>query len=184
MTILLASFFGIRAQEVAVKTNLLSDATLSPNIGIEVGLRPHWTFDFSGEINAWKVNDRSWRHWLVQPELRYWLCDRWQGHFFGIHLIGGQFNLNNIDVPDFFGNHFKKAATYRYQGWGVGAGIAYGYSWILSKHWNIEAEIGIGWIYNRYDKFPCATCGRKLKKNAVHNYVGPTKASINLVYLF
>lgn len=32
-----------KGQNVAVKTNLLSDALLNPNIGVEVGLAPKWT---------------------------------------------------------------------------------------------------------------------------------------------
>ena len=31
------------AQKVAVKTNLLSDAFFSPNLGVEVGFAPRWT---------------------------------------------------------------------------------------------------------------------------------------------
>ena len=27
--------------------------------------------------------DRRWKHWFVQPELRYWMCQPYGGHFFG-----------------------------------------------------------------------------------------------------
>ena len=66
----------------------------------------------------------------------------------------------------------------------VGAGIAYGYSWILDRHWNLEAEIGLGWVHTWYDVYPCANCGNKLRSNQHHNYYGPTKAAINLIYTF
>ena len=62
--------------------------------------------------------------------------------------------------------------------------MAYGYSWILGRHWNLEAELGIGWIYTKYDVFPCAKCGRKLASDRSHNYVGPTKVALNLVHVF
>ena len=55
---------------------------------------------------------------------------------------------------------------------------------LLSEHWNIEAELGIGWAYTRYDRYPCTRCGRKLQSGKAHNYVGPTKAAINIVYVF
>lgn len=29
---------------------------------------------------------------------------------------------------------------YRYEGWFIGAGVAYGYAWALSKHWNLPSE--------------------------------------------
>jgi len=66
----------------------------------------------------------------------------------------------------------------------VGAGVAYGYTWILGRHWNLEAELGVGWIYTRFDKYPCAECGTKLYSRRPHNYVGPTKLALNLVYIF
>lgn len=40
------------AQDAAVKTNLLSDTFLNPNLGIETGLSPRWTLDISGLFNA------------------------------------------------------------------------------------------------------------------------------------
>ena len=72
----------------------------------------------------------------------------------------------------------------RYQGWFAGGGIAYGYAWILNKRWNLEAELGLGWIYTRYDSYPCAQCGTKIADGKSHNYVGPTKAAVNLIYTF
>ena len=38
-------------------------------------------------------------HWLVQPELRYWTCDVFNGWFFGLHALGGQINIGGDDVP-------------------------------------------------------------------------------------
>ena len=60
------------AQDVAVKTNLLYDAALTLNLGAEVRLLPRWTMDVSGNLNAWAVNGHRWKHWVVQPEFRYW----------------------------------------------------------------------------------------------------------------
>lgn len=177
---------GAFAQKAAVKTNLLSDALLNPNIAGEFALAPRWTFDVSGQFNIWDLShDRKWKHWVVQPEIRYWFCDRFAGHFVGAHLLGGQYNVGHLDIPvSFLGTDFRKLKDTRYQGWFGGAGIAYGYDWVLSEHWNLEAEIGIGWTYTRYDRFRCSGCGKKIEENKPHNYFGPTKAAINLVYVF
>ena len=175
---------GVFAQKAALKTNIVSDALLSPNLGLEVGLAPKWTLNVAGQLNLWSVDGRKWRHWLVQPEARYWFCRRFQGHFLGVHAIGGEFNAGNVDLPvKFLGTDFRKLKDRRYEGWGAGAGIGYGYDWILSRHWNLEAEIGIGWIHARYDAYPCAVCGRKLGSGH-HNYFGPTKVALNLEYVF
>lgn len=176
----------VSAQEIGIKTNLVSDALLNANIGAEMRLSPKWSIDLSGDFNFWDLShDRKWKHWTVMPEARYWLCDALGGHFFGAHLLGGEFNVGNLDLPfSFLGSDFRQLRDNRFQGWRAGVGIAYGYSWLLSKHWNLEAEIGIGYVYARYDRFECADCGRKVESNRSHHYFGPTKAAINLVYVF
>lgn len=177
---------GVKAQHVGIKTNLLYDALLTPTIGVEVGLAPKWSLDVSGSLNDWVVNNKRWKQWMVQPEARYWFCRNFSGHFLGVHAIGGQYNFGNLNfgIDKFLGTDLKILKNHRLQGWMAGAGVAYGYSWILSKHWNFEAEIGIGWIYTRYDEFQCQGCGQKLKENVPHNYFGPTKAALNIIYVF
>lgn len=173
------------AQNFAMKTNLLYDATATVNVGMEAGLAPRWTFDLSGNINAWTIQDAKWKHWLVQPEVRYWFCDRFQGHFLGIHGIGAAYNVGFItnDIR-FLGNDFSILSDHRVQGYGWGAGVAYGYACPLSKHLNLEFELGVGYVYTRYDKFECDGCGKQVADNVPFHYVGPTKAAINLVYVF
>lgn len=172
----------VSARQVALKTNLLYDATLTLNLGVEFQAAPKWTVDISGNLNAWKLSDqRNFRHWMLQPEARYWFCEPIQGHFVAANIIGGQFNFGGWPMKTGF---FSPLHSSRYQGWAVGAGIAYGYSWILSRHWNIEAEIGVGYLYRNYDKFNCAGCGKKVKENVGKHYVGPTKAALNIVYVF
>lgn len=172
--------------QVAVKTNVLYDATATINIGIEVGLSSRWTLDLSGDLNAWEFSHgRRWKHWFLQPEGRYWLCDRFSGSFIAMHLHGGQFNIGNLDNGiDFFGSDFGELSDRRVQGWFLGAGVGYGYAWVLGRHWNIEAEIAIGYAYARYDKYDCESCDEKIADDKDHHYVGPTKAAINLIYVF
>lgn len=176
----------VKGQEVGVKTNLFYDAFANVNAGLEFGLAPKWTVDVSGDFNGWTMsNDRRWKHWFVQPELRYWFCDRFSGHFVGVHAHGGQFNVGGLkNDMNFLGTHFSKLSDYRFQGWFIGGGVGYGYSWILSRHWNLEGEVGFGYSYTRFDRFRCAGCGRKEEEDKVHHYVGPTKAAVNLIYLF
>ena len=93
-------------------------------------------------------------------------------------MLGGEYNLAKVRMP--FGL-YKGLRDTRYQGWGIGGGIAYGYQWLLSKHWGLEAT-GVGYIYSEYDRFPCTNCGRKIE-SATKHYFGPTKAAISLIYL-
>lgn len=52
----------------------------------------------------------------------------------------------------------------------------------IEKRWSIEASVGLGYARILYDKYPCTTCGTK-QKDASKNYLGPTKASVSLIYL-
>lgn len=173
------------AQEWALKSNLLYDATTTINLGFETALAEKWTFDLSGNWNPFQFEDNmKWKHWLIQPEFRYWTCRKFGGHFFAAHLLGGQYNFGNIDgLPNFFGSDLSQLADHRYEGWYAGAGVGYGYAWMLGKHWNLEAEIGVGAAYTNFEKYECPKCG-KLVGTDDHIYYGLTKLAINLVYLF
>ena len=174
----------VKGQNVSVKSNLLYDAAATINLGAEVKVAPRWSVELTGDLNAWTIKGHRWRHWFVQPEGRYWFCDAFAKHFIGFHGIGGKFNVGNIDTGiSFLGTDLRKLKDARYQGWGVGAGIAYGYALPLARSWNMEFEIGFGYVYLEYDRFECVDCGRKTGSGH-HNYVGPTKAAINLVYIF
>jgi hypothetical protein len=175
----------VNAQEWAIKTNVLYDATATINLGVEIGIAPKWTLDISGNLNAWSKDEQTrWKHWLVQPEARYWFCDRFSRHFIGAHAIGGAFNLGGINNNlSFLGTDFSVLKEKRYQGYAYGGGIAYGFAFMLSEHINLELEAGFGYMYLDYDIYECGNCGRRIDEGT-HHYVGPTKAAINLVFLF
>lgn len=175
-------------QKAAIKTNLLYDATSTLNLGFEFGLSPKWTLDISGNYNPWEFGDnRKMKHWLVQPEFRYWLCEKFNGHFFGIHAHGAQYNWGGM-LPwgfkdgEMFGVYSRQMSDHRYEGWLLGAGISYGYQWILGKRWSLEASVGLGYAYLDYGKFKCEKCGEKIADQH-RNYFGPTKAAISIIYI-
>lgn len=170
--LLFISFFlpNLLSQNVALKTNGLYWLTTTPNLGVEVALSRKVSIEVSGAYNPWTFkDDKKMRFWMVQPEAKYWFCEKMEGHFVGIHAHGAQY----------FGGFGDK----RYDGYLAGGGISYGYDWILSPHWNIEAEIGIGYAhlwYKESPRIPCVKCQKDKNKN----YFGPTKAAVSLIYIF
>lgn len=170
LTVFCGLTHSVKAQKVAAKTNALYWATTTPNLGLEFGLNNKITLDVLGAYNPWTFkDDKKMRFWLVQPEVRYWLCEKFEGHFFGAHIHGAQY----------FGGFDK----YRYDGYLAGAGISYGYNWILNSHWNLEATLGVGYAYLWYKQSPRIPC-IKCYKNTDKHYFGPTKVAVSLVYLF
>ncbi|MCC8197659.1 MAG: DUF3575 domain-containing protein [Tannerellaceae bacterium] len=163
----------LSSQTVAVKTNLLYDATTTINLEGEVKLAARWTLGLSGNYNPWTFSeDKKMKHWLIQPEARYWLCESFAGHFFGAHLHYGEYNVGNI----------LGIKGYRYDGNVYGVGLSYGYQWLINKQWSIEGTIGVGFAHLDREKFVCGNCGEKLEEGT-KNYVGPTKAGISLIYI-
>lgn len=174
---------SVHSQVVALKTNLLYDATGTISLGTEIGLSPKLTLDVSGNFNPWVYNKKTnskIQHILLQPELRYWLCDRFKGHFFGAHVHWGNYNVGAMDLP--FGLTENTWAKYRYRGDLYGVGLGYGYQWVFKSRWAVEAEAGLGYTHFKYDRYDCANCGKMLGSKKV-NYLGPTKLSVSLIYL-
>lgn len=155
-------------QKFAVKTNAAYWAAATLNAGMEVAVSPRMTIDLAGNYNPFRFrHNKKWMHWALQPEWRWWTCQRFMGHFFGVYLQGGQYNAG-----------LKK---YRYDGWLAGAGISYGYQWWIGKRWNLETALGIGYVYFDFNRYWRENCGKYV--NSGHrNYIGPTKLSLSLMY--
>jgi len=170
-----------QAQKVALKNNLLYDATATPNLALEVGLSKKTTLEIGAGLNLFTFSDnKKFKHVLIQPELRWWTCDVFNGHFFGLHGHGAQFNVGGWDIPVGRLEAFKDS---RYQGYLYGGGVSYGYQWVLSPRWNFELSAGAGYARIHYDEYPCAECGTKIS-DGTYNYWGVTKAAVSLIYFF
>ena len=68
-----------------------------------------------------------------------------QRAFLRASCIIPHFNAGQVPLP--FGI-FPDVKKYRYQGNTYGAGLSYGYQWILTPRWSIEGSIGVGYKYN------------------------------------
>ena len=177
--VILATVVTAFSQKIAVKSNLLYDATTTLNAGFEFGLGQKTTLDISGNYNPWKFRNYRLKHWLIQPEIRYWFCERFNRTFIGLHGHYADFNIGGWPDWSFVSGNMQQN---RYQGHLYGAGFSVGHSWILKKRWSIEASLGLGYAYIVYEKYPCTTCGTK-SKDTSKNYLGPTKASVSLIYV-
>lgn len=165
--LILSGLKSYTAETVALKTNLIYDAFLSPNIGFELGIADSWSVDISGNYNPFAFShSRMWKHWMLQPEVRRWNKKTYEGLFLSGHLFGGQFNYS-----------FDQ---YRRQGFATGVGVGLGYVWRITRRFGMEVELAVGYARYRYDKYPCSSCGSSIATRS-KNYVGPTKAAFNMV---
>lgn len=166
----------------AIKSNLLyGAATQTPNLSVEFAVGENMTIDFVGSYNPWNwegnyADNRKWVHFILQPEFRWWTCERYNGHFFGANLLFSRYNVGLVDLPLLF------EKQYQYDGYAMGAGVSYGYHLILGNRWGLEFTVGVGAAYLKYDKYECGKCGYFIEKEDKF-YFGPTKLGVSLVYM-
>ena len=168
------------AQTVAVKSDLLTGSMLtSPNLGVELKLSERFTLEAGFHYNPFPAGgDRRWKHWFVQPELRYWMCQLRRTFLRGKPDVR-RVQRSKARLP--FGL-FKGIRSERYEGDFTGVGISYGYHFILSPRWGLETSIGVGFLHTGYERYRCSHCGERTGSGN-RNLVAPTKAAISIVYM-
>lgn len=123
---------GAKAQRMALKTNSLEYFILSPNLTFEARLSRVLSLQVGLAANpiTKPIGGIRLSNFRVEPELRYWFNRPMARHFMAVSFTAGAYSLQ-----------FKE----RYlMGDAIAAGISYGYALVLSDHWNMEAEIGVG----------------------------------------
>ena len=167
---------------LAVKTNLLYDILVAPNIEVEMPLRRDARWSLMAEYtNPWWRWDKLDDAYEIQEggvELRHWFSPRCggsrpflSGHFVGVYAAVAKFDIEHNKTGD--------------QGDVFSAGLTYGHSWPLARHWNLEASVSAGIVagerrhYNA--EFESTHLIYKYTKNMF--YAGPTKLKLSLVYL-
>lgn len=166
----------------AVKTNLLFDAALMPNIEIEVPIGKRWSVNGEYIFPWWLFDDNKYSLQILTGGLegRYWLGSREKrmnrdvltGHFLGLYAGGGKYDLQwkeNGYQGEFF----------------IAAGISYGYAHKIDRHLRLEYNIGIGLLRTNYRHYHARDNYRTLlwQENGKYTWFGPTKMKISLVWL-
>lgn len=165
------------ASYFALKSNLLYDALLIPNLFLEASIGSGWTLGAGGML-AWWSKDAKHRYWRIYGgdlEIRKYFgtlskSKPLQGHHLGIY---GDFLTYDFE---FGAKGYQSKATYA-------AGIRYGYSHPIANRLNLDFALGIGYLHSNYKTYvPRDGCyvyqeTKKLK------WLGPTQAEISLVWL-
>lgn len=158
----------------AIKSNALYLAAGVTNIGGEYAFHPHWSIDLPLVYSPYTIaRTYRMRFLYIQPEARYWLDRPMKGHFFGVHLHAGVFNVS-LDNK----NRYQSEKGFH------GAGISYGYAMPLSRRWSMEFTVGVGYAFTKYCTYYNVPNGLRYEKDRPYNYWGLTKLGLNFVYRF
>lgn len=160
------------AQFFAVKANALAAFTGTVNVGVDAAVQDKWTLDMSGYWNPINTDSFSCRLYGLQIGAKRWFYEAFVGHF-----VGGQLT---------YASYLYGGSRHYYKGHMSGIGLSYGYAWLLSKRWNLSAEIGIG-LYRMKDTRRERTPSQ-YEPIFIHHYkrwvIGPSRAEISFSYLF
>ncbi|MDL2265336.1 DUF3575 domain-containing protein [Parabacteroides sp. OttesenSCG-928-G07] len=167
------------SQRFALKSNALYALTSTPNIGAELAVSQRVTLNLTGGVFARSFSgDKSFKHWMIQPEVRFWTSEKYKKLFFGVHGVITNYDIAYARLP--FGI-FKNR---RYDGEGYGGGLTCGYNLPLSSHWNLELVLGLGYIHFEYDKYWSGQ-GYPMHMGYFKNeYFGLTKLGASFAYVF
>ena len=159
---------------VALKTNLLYDALLVPNAGIEFRFADRWSAG-ADYMHAWWSNDRKHRYWRCYGGevtlRRYFGGTPFTGHHVGIY--------GTMLTYDF---EFSEKG-WQSDGFSYGGGLEYGYSLPVARRLNIDFSIGVGYFGGRYkEDVPMDDCYVWQSTRRRH-WFGPTRAQISLVWI-
>lgn len=143
--------YGLYGQQIG--TNVSWWLTSTPNAEVEFMLSKRLTLNVSDSYNSCTFfpEGMTLRHYLVQPELRYWPCKSFEGHFFGVHGHYGHYNIGQVPfIPGL--------KDYTYRGELYGGGFSYGYHFAIGGRWGLELSLGVGYAYLEYNKYVCTEC--------------------------
>lgn len=180
--ILSANTLNTRAQEISLRNNLALDATLSPNIGMDMRLDSLWSVGIDFGIRPWSQNDNSrhrFRQFLISPQVRRWFSTSGSGHFVGADILYTHYNIGDVTMP--FGM-YRSIRDKRKQGDAVALGPFYGYSWNFASHWNLEAEVGVNIGYAWSKVYELGYCAPKIGFDRGIFFM--PKIGVNIVYRF
>ena len=165
------------ASYFALKSNLLYDALLVPNLSLEASIGSGWTLG-AGGMFAWWSKDAKHRYWRIYGgdlEIRKYFgtlskSKPLQGHHLGIY---GEFLTYDFE---FGAKGYQSKATYA-------AGIKYGYSHPIANRLNLDFALGIGYLHSNYKTYVPRDGCYVYQETKKRKWLGPTQAEISLVWL-
>lgn len=163
---------------LAARTNLLYDAAVIPNIGLEVPLGKNWTLN-ADWFYTWFKNDDRHRYWQGYGGYfgvrKYFGAGSEENPFTGHHL--GAYGLMMTYDVEFGGRGYQSPD------WGFGGGIEYGYSMPIARRFNLDFSLGVGYQDGKYHEY-LPMDGHYVWQSTHHrNWFGPTKAEVSLKWL-
>ena len=172
---------------LALRTNLLYDAAVLPNVGVEIAMGRRWTAAVDW-FYTWFSSDKRHRYW-----------QSYGGYLTLRKYLGGAFSAESTNFSQQFTGHhvgiYGCMLTYDvewggrgYQAdtFGFGAGIEYGYSKRIGRRLCLDLNLGLGFQDGEYKEYLPTDDGTGhyvWQATLKRHWWGPTKAEVSLKWL-
>ncbi|MDR2388612.1 MAG: DUF3575 domain-containing protein [Tannerellaceae bacterium] len=163
----------------ALKSNLLFDLALTPNIEVEVPLGKRWSLNAEYQ-GGWWLRESNFFCWQIVAgglETRYRLGDveerPWlSGWFVGLFMGGGYYDFQ-------FSEEGTQGELY------IMAGASGGYTLPLSERWRLEFSSGIGYLTSDYRHYRMMEDYRLIKQGESMqiSMLMPVKLKVSLLWI-
>lgn len=171
---------------MSLKTNLLYDAALLPNLGAEFYVGRRWSLGGSW-MYAWWKNDRRHNYWRIyggELDVRRYFGRRaaekpLTGHHVGLY---GQMLTYDFERGGKGCLGGKPGGTlWDKMSWGVG--LEYGYALPIGRRLNLDFGIGVGYLGGEYWEYKPVDNHYVWQATKHRHWFGPTKVEVSLVWL-
>jgi outer membrane protein W len=131
----------VSAQQIALSSNLLEDAILTPNLGVDIAVADRQSVSFDASYAPYKISSGFHNKCMsIRAGYKFWLNQSFYSHYVGIDAV--------LTSSDFALSQLKSRSEQ------IGLGLSYGYSFILGKRINLVPHVGVGLAYTTsYDGY-------------------------------
>lgn len=139
--LLLATKTSLNAQRIALTTNLLEDAIVTPNIGVDIVVADNQSISFDASCAPYKLTQQFYNKCMTfRAGYKYWFNQAFYAHYLGVDAVA---NSSDVKIGNLSGREEY-----------IALGVGYGYSFIIGKKLNLVPHVGVGLAFGQsYDGY-------------------------------
>ena len=178
MTCLCLRAVSANAQNLSISTNLIDYASLCTlNLESSYAVSQHWSISASARYNPFTFNKGDADNQFQYRQQSYALGARfWPWHSFSGWWISGKVRYQEYNWGGILSRETEEGDK-------VGLGLSGGYTYMISRHFNVEFGLGAWAGRAWYKKYSCPVCGLTVD-NGRKWFLFPDDFMISFAYVF
>ena len=180
VTALLAvlSSFAMYAQKLSVATNLIDYACLGTlNVEVSYTMSQHWSLTAGIKYNPFTFHKGDADRQFQNRQQSYALGVRyWPWHSLSGWWVSGRVRYQEYNMGGLVSRETEEGDK-------VGLGLSAGYTYMISRHFNVDFGVGCWGGRAWYRRFSCPVCGMTVKDGRKW-FLLPDDLMISFAYVF